>query len=159
MEWQRALGKGQLLVTIYDDLRKDPQSFVNNLTEFIGIPAIILSRNQLRRIHSSESMTEPRSYLATRSATAVADWLKARRLDKVVAIVRNSSLIKLFIGGGSPFADVDQDVMNKISEIFRPEIEALEALLSRDLSAWKTISAALPVDRHPRQTASRSRNK
>ena len=144
-EWQRTFGKDQLLISIYEDLRKDPQSFVDNLTQFIGIPRIILSKSQLRNIHSSEAMTEPRSYLATRTATAMADWLKARRLDKVVAVVRNSSLMKLFIGGGSPFTDVSSEMLHRICEVFRSEVEELEAILSRDLSAW-TIVPPSPSD-------------
>ena len=139
-EWQRAFSKEQLLITIYEDLRTNPQSFVDNVTQFISVPRIVLRKSQLSSIHSSESMTEPRSYLATRSATAVADWLKARRLDKAVAVVRNSSLMKFFIGGGSPFADVPQAVLDRICEIFRPEVKQLETILSRDLSSWTTIS-------------------
>ena len=142
-DWQRAFRKDQLLLTIYDDLRKEPQSYIDRLADFICIPRIALSKPQLKRSHSSEAMTEPRSYLVTRMGTTMADWLKARRLDDVVAAVRNSSLIKLFIGGGSPFKELSQDVLHRLTEVFRPEVDELETILDRDLSAWKTVRTSL----------------
>ncbi len=148
-DWQRAFRNDQILVTIYEDLRKEPQSYIDRLADFICIPRIALSKSQLKRSHSSEAMTEPRSYLATRMATTLADWLKARRLDNVVAAVRNSSLIKLFIGGGSPFKELSQDALHRLTEIFRPEVDELETILNRDLSAWKTVRTS-PIEL-PRQ--------
>jgi hypothetical protein len=84
-------------------------------------------------------MTHPRSYHRTRRATALADWCKARQLDKIVAAVRNSPLRKLFLGGGSPFAEVPMETLLGLYELFRPEVEELESMLNRDLSAWKSI--------------------
>jgi hypothetical protein len=144
-DWQRAFRKDQTLVTLYDDLRKEPQSYVDRLTDFICIPRIVLSKTQLKRSHSSEAMTEPRNYLVTRMGTVVADWLKARRLDGVVAGVRNSALIKLFIGGGSPFKELSQDVLQRLAKVFRPEVDELETILGRDLSAWKTVRTS-PIE-------------
>jgi len=137
-EWQRLFAKEQILITIYDDLQKDPQAFVDRLADFIGIPRIALSKTQLKRSHSSEAMTQPRNYIATRTATSVADWLKARRLDHMVDAVRRSSLFRLFVGGGKPFSDVPPELLRRLSEIFRPEVDGLEMILGRDLSSWKT---------------------
>jgi Sulfotransferase domain len=142
--WQRSFPSDQLLCTVYDDLRSDPQSFLDMLCEFIGIPRITLSAVQLGNVHSSERMTEPRSYITTRSATAVADWLKARGLDHVVAAVTNSSLMKLFVGGGEPFPEVSEEVVHELYRRFHPEVERLEEMLRRDLSAWKAAGGQHP---------------
>jgi hypothetical protein len=146
-EWQKVFRQDQLLPTVYDDLRNDPQAFMNTLCGFIGIPPVVLSRVQLGHIHSSEEMTEPRSFVATRNATAIADWLKAKKLDKVVAVVRNSPLIKLFLGGGAPFPEVSEEMLNRLCCLFRPEVDRLELLLDRDLSAWKAVDANLSHSR------------
>jgi len=140
-EWQRDFPRQQLLITIYDDLRNNPQAFLDTLTEFLGIPRISLTDAQLRKVHGSDRMTEPRSYLATRTATLLADWCKARRLDGVVAKAKQSVLIKLFLGGGAPFPEVSQEALHKISDFFRSEVEGLEAILNRDLSHWKNHRA------------------
>ena len=141
--WQRAFPSNQILITIYDDLRSDPQSFLGRLTDFLGIPRFLVTEAQRERIYSSKAMTEPRNYLATKSATAVADWCKGRRLDKVVDTVRRSSLIGLFVGGGRRFPEVPEEMLCKLCEVFRPEVDGLELILGRDLSDWKRVKPAV----------------
>jgi hypothetical protein len=63
----------------------------------------------------------------------------------VVAGVRNSALIRLFIGGGSPFKELSQDVLHRLAKVFRPEVDELETILGRDLSAWKTVRTS-PIE-------------
>jgi len=135
--WRRSFPDDQLLITIYDDLRKDPQGFINSITDFIEIPRIALDESMLRHVYSSERMTQPRNHLATRTATAFADWCKGRRLDQLVATVRKSALIHLFLGGGDPLTEASPVALRKLAEVFRPEVEGLETLLSRGLEAWK----------------------
>jgi len=136
--WQRALGKEQVQAMLYDDLRDEPQNFLDTLVDFVDVPRFALTYSQTMCVHASETMTHPRSYHRTRRATALADWCKARRLDRIVAAVRNSPLRSLFLGGGSPFAEFPRDILLRLYELFRPEVEELESMLNRDLSAWKS---------------------
>jgi hypothetical protein len=138
--WQRALGRERVLPMLYDDLRENPQTFLDTLVDFVGVPRFTLTESQTMCVHASETMTQPRSYHRTRRATAMADWCKARRLDKIVAAVRNSPLRRLFLGGGSPFGEFPAEISLRLYELFRPEVEELESILNRDLSAWKSIS-------------------
>lgn len=141
-EWRECFPDEQLLVTIYDDLVSDPQAFVSRIAAFIGVPNITVSQSQLKRVYSSEQMTQPRSYLATRTATAFADWCKSRHLDHLVASVRESALINLFLGGGESLPHLSPATLNELAEIFRPEIEALESQLGRNLGDWKSFRNA-----------------
>ena len=138
--WRNTLGPEQVLATVYDDLRNDPQSYVDRLTEFVGIPQFKLTSSQRNSVHASHLMTHPRSYTRTREATRIADWLKQRRLDRLVAVVRNSSLRRLFLGGGPPFSELTDDLAARLYDLFRPEVEQLEFILRRDLSAWKHVA-------------------
>ena len=147
-QWLLDFPSHQILITLHDDLRRDPQSFIDRLARFIGIPRFALTPAQLGKVYSSGTMTVPRSYLATWAGTAVADWCKARRLEKAVAAVKNSPLIGLFIGGGRPFPEVPADTLRRLYETFRPEVEGLEAILARDLSHWK---ASKPAPSRPAQ--------
>lgn len=135
--WQEGFPERQLRITLYDDLRSDPQSFVEDLARFIGLPVFRLDDRQLRRMHSSEQLTQPRSYLATRTATVFAEWCKARGFDRFVASMRTTAVMKLFLGGGAPFPEISSMAVRKLSQIFLPEVEELEALLDRDLTHWK----------------------
>lgn len=142
-EWRMLFPERQLLITTYDDLVNAPQGFVDVVADFIGIPRFRLSPSQANRVYSSEDMTQPRSYLTTRAATIFADWCKSRGLDQVVASVRTSVFIKLFLGGGKPIPDISPSQLHKLSEIFRPEIECLENVLGRGLEDWKLQASVL----------------
>ncbi len=138
--WLRTFSADQVLATVYDDLRDEPQSYVDSVADFIGIPRFELAPSQIGRVFTSETMTHPRNYYRTRSATAMAEWLKLRQLDTVVAAVKKSPLLKFVLGGGPPFTKLPADLSHKLYEHFRPEVEELEALLNRDFSAWKLSS-------------------
>jgi hypothetical protein len=142
-EWQQTFGMENVLPMLYDDLREQPQQFVNRLADFVAIPRFTLAHWQIGRIHGSDRMTQPRSYYRTRGATALADWFKAQRLDRVVAAVKTSPLIRLFLGGGPPFAETSEEVLRSLYELFRPEVEQLECMLNRNLAAWKDIDVAM----------------
>lgn len=146
-EWRESFPDEQLLVMIYDDLARDPQTFVSKIASFIGLDGLTLSQSQLRRVFSTERMTRPRSYLATRTATAFADWCKSRRLDHLVASVRESALIKLFLGGGESLPHLPPETLHDLAELFRPEVEALESHLGRNLEDWRSGRV------HPEQQA------
>jgi len=138
--WLETVGPERVLVTLYDDLREDPQSYVNTVADFIGLQRFKLLPSQKRPVNDSAPLTEPRSYFRTRSALALAEKLKAKRLDGVVALFRNSPLMKLLLSGGPAFREISRDVVAKLYERFRPEVEELEILLKRDLTAWKSAN-------------------
>src|SRR5579863_4485529 len=74
--WQRSFGARNILAGIYDDLRDNPQAFVDEVADFIGVPRFALLDWQFGFVHDSERMTHPRNYYGTRTATRMADWLK-----------------------------------------------------------------------------------
>lgn len=136
-EWQNLFSAEQIRIALYSELSADPQVFVDRVADHVGITRFLLEPPQLAQVYSAARMTAPRSLIATRAATSMADWCKARRFDNVVAGVRNSSLMKLFVGGGAPLPEVPSQTAARITEILMPEIEALEGMLGRDLTAWK----------------------
>jgi hypothetical protein len=147
--WLKTFGAGNVLPTVYDDLRHSPQTFVNTIADFIGIPRFSLSPSEIRSVHSSESMTHPRCYFRTRSATRVADWLKARHFGPVVTAVKRSPVSRFFLGGGPPFTVLSREVSQSVQQLFLREVEELEVMLQRDLSNWKPYGDDLPGPRLP----------
>lgn len=135
--WQHALGKDQIYATLYDDLRDHPQSYLDRVVDFIGVPRFQLTPGQKEFVFASENMTHPKNYRRTRSAALAADWFKARRLGRLVARLKQSPLRKLFLGGGPPFADLPSESTRQMYEIFQPEVDELETIIHRDLSGWK----------------------
>lgn len=136
-EWQRDMGADRVLATFYDDLRENPQSYVDGVADFIGVPRFTLTRGDIRHVHASKTMTHPRNYYWTRSATTIAELCKAWRLHTVVAQIKNSRLRGLFLGGGREFSALSRELSRNIYELCRAEVEDLELLLNRNLSGWK----------------------
>jgi hypothetical protein len=135
--WRKMFGSAQVLATLHDDIQTDPQGYLNRLVDFIGVRRIKLVPSQVRRVLTSEDMTEPRHYYLTRGAAMMADWAKKQRLDSVVSTAKRIGAMKLFVGGGKPFEDLSRHQKDRLREQLRPEVDALEDLLNRDLSAWK----------------------
>jgi hypothetical protein len=136
-EWTRAFGETQVLATVHDDIQADPQSYLDKLVDFIGVPRVKLLPAHQPRLLTAASMTEPRNYYWTRGATLLADWAKARRLDSLVASAKKWGALHLFLGGGPAFAELPSSQRTRLQKLFRPEIERLEGMLNRDLSNWK----------------------
>ena len=63
-------------------------------------------------------------------------------MDWAVHLLEVAGVWKFCFGGGEEFAPLDPEVDARLREHFRPEVEALERLIGRDLSAWKTTRAA-----------------
>jgi hypothetical protein len=135
--WRRSFGTENVMAGIYDDLQADPQSFVDSVVDFVGVPRFPLADWQYRFVHDSDRMTQPRSYYRTRTATIVANWLKARRMDRAVSAFKRSRLRKLVLGGGAPFPKLSPELSMRLLEAFQPEVDELEEMLHRDLSGWK----------------------
>ncbi|HEY3975402.1 MAG TPA: sulfotransferase [Candidatus Sulfotelmatobacter sp.] len=136
-EWKRTFGNDQVMVTVHDDIQNDPQSYLDKLVDFVGVPRITLRPPQIRRVLTSEDMSEPRNYYWTRAGFRLAEWAKTRQLDSLVATAKRFGALKLFVGGGPAFAELSSAQREKLRQLFRPDVVELEALLNRSLSAWK----------------------
>lgn len=139
--WFNTFGEKQVLVTVYEDLKRNPQVFLNTLTDFLDITRISLTHSQLRVINASEGLTHPRSYFLTRTATGMADWFKAVRMDRVLGAAKHRYFLKFFLRSGPSFESLSPDRMIRLYELFRPEVEELEAMLNRDFPKWKSATA------------------
>lgn len=139
--WYKAMGKEQVLVTVYEDLKRDPQTYLNTITDFLGITRVLLTDSQLRFINASEGLTHPRSYFLTRAATGMANWFKAVRLDRLLAAIKRKYFLRLLLRSGSSFESLSPDDSDELYELFRPEVEELESMLNRDFSDWKSAAA------------------
>ena len=136
-EWIRVFGQSQVMATVHDDMETDPQGYLDKIVDFVGATRVKLQSRHLQRVLTSERMTQPRSYYWTRGALRLAEWSKARRLDGIVAAVKRMGGLRLFVGGGPAFPEVSVAQRTMLRELFRPEVEQLEVMLRRDLSAWK----------------------
>lgn len=135
--WQQLFPSEQISINFFEDLNSNPGLFVHRLSDFLGVPRFELDDSQLRQVHSTAALGQPRSYLATRIALATGDWCKAHGFDTIVSAVRDSAVFRFLIGSGAPFPKTNTGTIGAVYSLLSREIEEMEDILHRDLSSWK----------------------
>jgi LPS sulfotransferase NodH len=136
--WRERVGQENVLVALYDDLEADPQRFLDSICEFIGIPAISLAGSPLLNKRVNSVTHGPRVAILAEQAWRLRQWLQARGARTAITVLRKAGLWRFAFRGGGEFGPLDPALERRLRKRLRPEIEALEAMLGRDLSAWRT---------------------
>lgn len=135
--WRERFGTGGVLAAFYDDLETDPRRFVGTICAFIGIAPIALDGSPLLTRRVNSVTRGPRIALFAEQAWRLRRWLEARRAGAAITLLRKAGVWRFSFRGGGEFGPLDPGLERRLRERFRPEVEALEALTGRDLSAWK----------------------
>ncbi|MCC7418391.1 MAG: sulfotransferase [Acidobacteria bacterium] len=132
--WFETFGRDRTLVVLHDDLKRDPQRYLDEVCGFIGLPPIPIAEAERG---TPERETPARFPAASRIVWRTANALRSRRLYGVVSTGRALGLRRLFVGGGRDLPPIDPATAARLRDWLLPEMEALERLIGRDLSAWK----------------------
>jgi hypothetical protein len=143
--WFDTFGRENVLVTLYDELRAEPQSYVNRVTDFIGIERIRLAEKSHLSDETNSFARAPRNRKLARRGTAVKYWLRGQQAYRVVSLLERLGVWEFCGGRGEPFPNLTPEQDARLRERFLPEIEALEEMLMIDLSAWKKPRVARRV--------------
>lgn len=137
-DWRRLFGAENVLVLLQDDLKANPQDFLHQVCDFIRIPRIQLSDSISPSRMVNAIPSQPRNPRLARAARIVRDRLQKRGGYAVVNLLNRTGLRNLLFSGGPAFEPMRPETDARLRKIFRPEVDALEQMLGRDLSAWKT---------------------
>jgi hypothetical protein len=135
--WWKLFGRAHVLVALYDDLEDDPQRFLDGVCQFIGIPSICLDGSPLMSKRVNSVTRGPRFASLAHHSWRLRQWLDARGAETTITLLRRIGLWRFSFRGGGEFGPVEPETDRRLRERFRPEVEALEGLIGRDLSAWK----------------------
>lgn len=150
--WHTHFPKQNVLVLLQDDLKSNPQRFLDSACDFIGISRISLSASELRSKVVNDITVQPRNVRLARTARLLKERLRDYGLYAPVDLLKRLGLRNLFFGGGAEFEPIRPETKMRLREFYRPEIEALEEILGRDFSNWKYSVAG------PRETVSQGRS-
>ena len=140
--WFESFGRENVLVTIYDELRSEPQNYVNRVCDFIGIERVVLTpRSDLGGEVNSFARAPKNRHLARR-ATTVINWLNRHQRYGAVRALRRAGVWDFCQGRGELYPRLSAEQEERLRERYLPEVEALEELLGIDLTAWKKPRAA-----------------
>jgi Sulfotransferase domain len=135
--WRKLFGAENVLVLIQDDLKSNAQDYLDQVCDFIQVPRIQVanSASQDRMINAVPSL--PRNKRIARAARIIRDRLQKQGDYRAVNLLKGTALRNFLFGGGPAFEPLGAETGARLREFFRPDVEALEAILGRDLSPWK----------------------
>lgn len=147
--WFESLGYENVLITMYDELRDEPQTYVNQVCDFIGIGRVGLAQRADLGGEVNSFARAPKNHRLARRATAVNDWLKSHRAYGVQSALERAGVWEFCQGRGEIYPRLTPGQEERLRVRFLPEVEALEKLLGMDLSAWEKPRAAAFSGRTP----------
>jgi Sulfotransferase domain len=141
-EWLRLYGRDRVMPVFYDDLSSDPHAFLKAICDFVGVHTPASEQVTLRHVAAADKLDMPRHFRSAYLATNVIRWLLKHNARCAVEVASKARLRKLFFGPPRPFPKLDQEVVRRVRQRTFPEVEKLEQLTGRDLTAWKDGSGS-----------------
>ena len=136
-DYRARFGEDRVLVLLNDDLRADPQAYLDRVCDFVGIERypVPASAAEGELINSINDL--PRFPRAARRARKFMYWLEEKQAYATSNFLEQAGAWKFVFGGGARFPKLDPAIEARLRELMRPEIDALEPMIGRDLSMWK----------------------
>jgi len=146
--WYELLRRDRMAVFFYDDLEADPRAFADAVCRFIGVPPLVLTPEISHFLDRNEVKYGSRSRVLAYNARRLRYWLQGHHAHWVAELLRRAGLWRFCAGRGPEFAALPPHLEARLRERFLPEVEAVEKLTGRDLSAWKpdALGQAGPAD-------------
>jgi hypothetical protein len=135
--WFEAFGRENVLVTIYDELRAEPQHYLNRVCDFIGVERVALSPRPDLGNDVNSFARAPKHRRNARRATKVINWLNSHQAYRVRRMLERAGVWEFCQGRGELYPRLTPEQDERLRERYRPQVEALEKLIAIDLSAWK----------------------
>lgn len=128
-----------LKIIFYDDLVIDPEEFIAEIFDFIGVDKTFVPQAIYRRINPTiASRHRFLSALARLSADALRRWQLYHLLDRA----KNSELIKSFLFNKEmpTVSRLSPQLHAQLAVYFMPQIQGIQRITGRSLSHWRNSS-------------------
>lgn len=135
--WRRSCGEANVGVFFYDDMIVDTREFADGVLDFLGLPRLAITPDVAQYFVRNEANEDCRNRALAYGAWRLMMWLKSHRAEATINRLRDRGFWRFCFEGGPRFAPLPADSEARLREFFTPEIEALEKMTGRDLSAWK----------------------
>jgi Sulfotransferase domain len=134
------LNKQQVHVILFDDFKNDPASAYRQTLAFLGL--------------EDDGRTEfPRENAAMKSnVPIVTRWMRSRPVRVATRIAKNAlegrsyrwakQLKHRIMFTHAPRPKLNREFEVRLTEVFIPEVEKIEAVLGRDLTHWKSVNVS-----------------
>lgn len=134
-----AFGADRVLIVASEDLRHRRTDTLADIFEWLGLPNVTLSEEQLRERHVSPSDSRRQRFPLVREIRDSRAWRKARTLlpDRVVNALRAAGTVHF------EKTEVDEtQVRRDLAHYFRERLPAFEKIAGRRFESWQSSIAA-----------------
>jgi Sulfotransferase domain len=135
--WRNYFGIENVLILLQDDLKANPQGFLDRACDFIGISRISVAESPSRDRLANAISNLPRYQRIARVTRILRDRFQRSGNYGIVNLLKKTGLRNFLFSGGPAFEPLTLEIDSRLRKYFRSEIEDLEAILGRDLSGWK----------------------
>ncbi len=122
-----AVDDGRMLVSVFDDLQRDPQGFLDATTDWLHVSRLPLTPEQLgAKLPASRARFQPLARAAQRGA----QWARAHNQARMVGLVKRSPLIGnvLYRPLGADRPELDAEDAALVKELLGDEVQRAEEL-------------------------------
>lgn len=130
----RVFPREQMLILIYEDIKKDPIAFMKRIYEFLGIDASFVSSMVYDEINVART---PKHVFVDRVMHHIAEGMRKTGLDKVVHLIRKSGIPDLVRNMNTKPQEksAHTKTFDRVREqaFYKEDVEKLSSLLGRDL--------------------------
>jgi hypothetical protein len=137
-DWRARFGEERVLVLLNDDLRAEPQAYLDKVCDFVGIERYPVPGSAAKGELINSINDLPRFPSVARKARHFMHWLEEKEAYGTTNFLERAGAWNLVFRGGSRFPPLDPAIEERLREIMRPEIDGLERMIGRDLSKWKS---------------------
>jgi hypothetical protein len=153
--WFDTFGRENVLVTMYDELRDQPQAYLNRVCDFMRVERIALAPRPDLGGDVNSFARAPKNRRLVSSAWKVRYWLKGRQAYGAINLLERAGVWDFCFGRGELYQPLTLEQEARLRQRYLPEVEALEEMLMVDLSAWKKPRALRVVENSPSRTQQR----
>lgn len=123
--------KYQVLVLIYEDIKKDPQAFMSQIYRFLGVSDTFMPSMLNSEINVART---PKSVGVDRMMHRISEALRAIGFDKIVHQIRKSGLPDLVRAGNTKESKPVEIDIKALERYFSTDVKKLSELIGRDLN-------------------------
>lgn len=127
----------QIKVVLFDDIVADPEQAVRSIFEFLGVdPGVELNLDHVPKNSAKKSRLMSPEPAMRWVARLLVDHDQAALLHRI----RKLGLKKMLLNMSTvdcPRAPINPRTRDRLRELFHDDVRELEALLDRDLTAWR----------------------
>jgi hypothetical protein len=135
--WFHLFGCDNVKILLFDELKSAPQSFLDQVSDFIAVPRIPLAMVKIGLRDVNSYAMKPRSRRLSRRIGRLMDWMHEQRVYRTMGLLERSGIVNFLLEGRRNFPPIAPLTEARLRQQFLPELEAVEKLTGFNLETWK----------------------